>query len=207
MKARLAVLVSGSGSNLQAVIDACAGGTLDAVIVVVVSNRKDAYALVRAEHAGIPALYHPLKWFLDTGRSREEYDAALADLTAPYRPGWIALAGWMHVLGMSFLSRFPSRVINLHPALPGQFPGTNSIARALEAYRRGEITETGVMVHRVPDAGVDNGPVLATVNVPIWSDDTLDTLTSRMHEAEHRLLVSTLVKLVNGQKAPDQADQ
>src|SRR6185436_17239729 len=118
---------------------------------------------------------------------------------APYQPDWVILAGWMHVLGMSFLEHYPNRVVNLHPALPGQFPGTNSIARAFEAYQQGEITETGIMVHLVPDAGVDDGPTLATVTVPIHPDDTLETLEERMHEAEHELLVNTLRGLISGE--------
>jgi phosphoribosylglycinamide formyltransferase-1 len=197
MKKRLAVLASGNGSNLQAILDACADGSLQAVVPVVVSNKSDAYALVRAESSGADALYHPLKWYLQTGRTREDYDAALADLIAPYQPDWIVLAGWMHILSLAFLGRFPNRVINLHPALPGQFPGTNSIARALDAYQRGEIQETGIMVHVVPDAGVDSGPVLATHSVPIQPEDTLESLTERMHLAEHSLFIETLRHLVN----------
>src|SRR5258708_29507429 len=114
MKTKLAVFVSGNGTNLQAILDACDSGELDAVVTVVVSNKKSAYALVRAEMAGVPAIFHPLKWFLDTGRSRKEYDASLADLIKPYAPDWIVLAGWMLVLDMPFLERYPERVINLH---------------------------------------------------------------------------------------------
>jgi phosphoribosylglycinamide formyltransferase 1 len=90
------------------------------------------------------------------------------------------------------LDRFPNRVINLHPALPGTFPGTHAIERAFEAYQHGEITQTGVMVHMVPDEGVDSGPVLAYQVVPISSEDTLETLEARMHAVEHRLLVDVL---------------
>lgn len=195
MKAKLAVFVSGNGTNLQAILDACDSGELDAVVTVVVSNRKNAYALVRAEIAGVPAIFHPLKWFLDTGRSRKEYDASLFELIKPYTPDWIILAGWMLVLDMPFLEHYPERVINLHPALPGHFPGTNAIERAFEAYQSGKITETGVMVHLVPDAGVDVGPTLGTSPVPIFPDDTLESLTERVHEAEHRLLIETLKQL------------
>jgi phosphoribosylglycinamide formyltransferase 1 len=198
-KPRLAVFASGNGSNLQAIIDACEGGDLPAVVVIVVGNRKDARALDRAERHGITAIYHPLKWYLDTGRSREDYDAALADLIAPYEPDWIVLAGWMHVLSMAFLARYPDKVINLHPALPGQFPGIHAIERAFDAYQRGEITETGIMVHLVPDAGVDVGPALATHTIPILPDDTIDTLTERVHASEHELLVSTIRGLVTSQ--------
>ncbi|RME61107.1 MAG: phosphoribosylglycinamide formyltransferase, partial [Caldilineae bacterium] len=127
---------------------------------------------------------------------RRQYDADLADLVAGYKPDWVVLAGWMHILSSAFLSRFPSRVVNLHPALPGQFPGAHAMQDALDAYARGEIDHTGVMVHLVPDERVDEGPVLATRIVPILPDDTLDTLAARMHAVEHDLLVQTLQGLV-----------
>jgi phosphoribosylglycinamide formyltransferase 1 len=195
-KTRLAVFASGSGSNLQAILDACASGELNAVVAIVISNRKDAYALDRAEMAGVESIYHPLKWYLDTGRTRADYDASLTELIAPFDVDYVILAGWMHVLSMSFLQYFPQRVINLHPALPGQFAGVNAIQRAYEAYRNGELQETGVMVHLVPDEGVDDGPVLATATVPIYPDDTLELLTERVHETEHRILVDTLRQLI-----------
>jgi len=105
----------------------------------------------------------------------------------------------MHVLSLAFLSRFPNRVINLHPALPGAFPGVNAIARAFAAYRRGAITATGVMVHLVPDEGVDCGPVIAQATVPILPDDTLESLEARIHAVEHELLVGALKRLISGE--------
>ncbi len=198
MTARLAVLISGNGSNLQAIIDAIRMGTLDAEIVVVVSNRKNAFGLVRAEKAGIPTRYFPLKPYTDAGRPRTEYDADLAQIVAEYRPDWIVLAGWMHILSKAFLDRFPYRVINLHPALPGQFPGAHAIADAFAAFQRGEIKQTGCMVHLVPDEAVDAGPVIGVAEVPIYRTDTLETLTNRMHQAEHRLLVQSLHRLIVG---------
>lgn len=187
----LAVLISGSGTNLQAIIDATRRGALDATIAVVVSNRREAFGLTRAQQAGIPTLYFPLKPYRDAGRSREEYDADLAQRVAAYAPDLIVLAGWMHVFTAAFLDRFPQRVINLHPALPGQFAGTHAIARAFAAFQRGEIDHTGVMVHWViPD--VDAGPVLASEVVPIYPTDTLDDLEARIHAVEHRLLVDTI---------------
>lgn len=198
MTARLAVLISGNGSNLQAIIDAIRMGTLDAEIVVVVSNRKNAFGLVRAEKAGIPTRYFPLKPYTDAGRPRTEYDADLAQIVAEYRPDWIVLAGWMHILSKAFLDRFPYRVVNLHPALPGQFPGAHAIADAFAAFQRGEIKQTGCMVHLVPDEAVDAGPVIGVAEVPIYRTDTLETLTNRMHQAEHRLLVQSLHRLIVG---------
>ncbi|MCC9075845.1 phosphoribosylglycinamide formyltransferase [Litorilinea aerophila] len=198
MTSKLAVLISGNGSNLQAIIDAIRARMLDAEIVVVVSNRKNAYGLERAAQAGIPTRYHPLKPYRDAGRSRQEYDADLARILQEYRPDWVVLAGWMHILSDAFLRHFPYRVINLHPALPGQFPGATAIADAFEAYQRGEIKETGVMVHLVPDEQVDRGPVVASEAVPIYPSDNLETLTNRIHQTEHRLLVGALRRLLEG---------
>ncbi len=189
---RLVVLISGGGTNLQAVLDACASGELAAQVVAVISNVGDAYGLERARRAGVPAFVLVKR----KAQDRRDYDAALADLVRPYQPDFIVLAGWMRILTSAFIAQFPDRIINLHPALPGMFPGINSIARALDAYRAGAVRETGVMVHRVPDEGVDSGPVLAQAAVPIVADDTLETLSARVHAIEHQLLVDTLKRLV-----------
>lgn len=191
---RLVVLISGSGSNLQAILDGCADGRLPATVAAVVSNRSDAFGLERAARAGVPTHTLRLKAFPD----RPSYDAALADLVAGYAPDFVVLAGWMHLLGMPFLRHFPNRVINLHPALPGAYPGTHAIERAWEDARQGRIRETGVMVHLVPDEGVDDGPVLATTTIPIYPGEPLADLEARIHAAEHRLLVETLARLAQG---------
>jgi phosphoribosylglycinamide formyltransferase 1 len=188
---RLVVLISGNGSNLQAILDACQSGELSASVVCVISNKADAYGLVRAKNAGIEAIH-----FVKQGdESRNEYDARLAELVITKEPDFVVLAGWMRILTSSFLNHFPNRVVNLHPALPDTFPGTHAIERAFEAYQRGEIEHTGVMVHLVPDEGVDNGPVLATEIVPINKDDTLETLETHVHQTEHVLLVNALKKI------------
>lgn len=189
---RLAVLVSGNGSNLQAVLDACAEGRLPARVAVVISNRREAYALERARLAGVPVVVKPKP----KDQDRRIYDAEMAGIVQAYAPDWVILAGWMRVLSSAFLDAFPRRVINLHPALPGTFPGTHSIERALEAYRRGEIQETGVMVHYVPDEGVDCGPVIAQARVEIQPEDTLQALEARVHAAEHRLLVEAIERVL-----------
>ncbi len=190
---KLAVLISGYGSNLQALIDACRAGELPGVeIAVVVSNRRDAYGLERARQAKIPTEYHPLAPYRAAGRSRADYDADLAALLARYGAEWVVLAGWMHLFSRAFLGRFPGRVLNLHPALPGQFPGTDAIARAYEAAQRGEIDHTGVMVHLVPDEAVDAGPVVLQEAVPIRPEDTLADLEARIHVVEHRLIVEAV---------------
>jgi len=187
-QSRLVILISGNGSNLQAILDACNLGELNASVVSVISNKADAYGLIRAKNAGVEAIHFAKK----ENESRHEYDARLADYVSTCLPACVVLAGWMRLLSSSFLSSFPNRVINLHPALPGMFPGTHAIERAFEAYQRGEIDHTGIMVHLVPDEGVDNGPVLATEIVPIEKSDTLEVLEDRVHQIEHMLLVRTL---------------
>lgn len=190
-KPRLIIFISGSGSNLQAILDAAANDLITVDIVLVVSNRKSAYGLVRAELAGVPALYFPLKPYNEMGRGREQYDADLAEAIMPYQPDLIVLAGWMHVLSPAFLNHFPRQVINLHPALPEQFSGTHAIERAYEAFQRGEITYSGCMVHyTIPE--VDAGPVIAHTIVPIYPTDALADFEARMHEAEHALLVGAI---------------
>jgi formyltetrahydrofolate-dependent phosphoribosylglycinamide formyltransferase len=190
--ARLVVLISGSGSNLQAILDACAAGVLEAEVVAVVSNTADAFGLERAAKAGVEAIHFPK----EREETRRDYDARLAALVSARRPDYVVLAGWMRILSSAFLSAFQNRVINLHPALPGAFPGVHAIERAYEAFRRGDIDHTGVMVHLVPDEGVDDGPVLAAKNVPIYADDNLESLAERVHAAEHRLLVETLQNVI-----------
>ncbi len=192
MTSRLVVLISGNGSNLQAILDACASGELDATVVSVISNKAEAYGLTRARNVGIESIHFPK---LET-ESRQQYDARLANYVTTRQPDYIILAGWMRILSNSLLSSFPNRVVNLHPALPETFPGTHSIERAYEAYQRKEIKYTGVMVHLVPDEGVDNGPVLAAEIVPIFADDTLESLEARVHQTEHKLLITTLKQLV-----------
>ncbi len=199
MEPHLVVLASGYGSNLQAVLDACETGELAARIAAVASDHIDAYALERARLAGIPTLYHPWKPYREAQKDRRAYDADLAELILPYEPALVVLAGWMRVLTSAFLHRFPMRVINLHPALPGTFPGTNAIGRAWEAFQRGEITQTGVMVHYVPDEGVDDGPVIAEELVPILPADTLETLETRIHQIEHRILVRAIAMVLDHQ--------
>lgn len=198
MATKIAVLISGHGNNLQAVIDAIRGKYLDAEIVLVVSNSKNAYGLERARKAGIPTHFHSLKSYLDAGRTRIDHDRDLADLLVEHQPDFVLLAGWMHILSQPFLDRFPYRVINLHPALPGKFPGAHAVEDAFAAFQRGEIKQTGVMVHLVPDERVDAGPVLGSEEVHIYPSDTLEMLENRIHQTEHRLLIQTLNQLIEG---------
>ncbi|RLC58515.1 MAG: phosphoribosylglycinamide formyltransferase [Chloroflexota bacterium] len=194
---KIGVLISGFGSNLQAILDGVDEGNLPGVeVALVVSNRRDAYGIKRAVNHGVPVVYFPLAPYTKAGRPRREYDADLASILRAFDVSWTVLAGWMHVLSDAFLSHFPDRVVNLHPALPGTFPGTHGIERAYEAYRRGEIDHTGVMVHLVPDEAVDAGPVVAQEEVPIHPEDSLEDLEARIHAVEHRLLVQALRDLL-----------
>ena len=195
---RLVVLASGTGSNLQAILDACTSGDLDAEVVAVVSDKDNAYALKRAADAGVPSVHIGPH----AGEDRGDYDARLADIVSGFAPDLIVLAGWMRILTNAFLGWFPNEVINLHPALPGELRGTRAVERAWHEALAGERTRTGVMVHRVPDEGVDDGPVLASVEVPINLDDTFESLQARIHAAEHRLLVEAIRDLVRP-SAPD----
>ncbi|KAI8336514.1 phosphoribosylglycinamide formyltransferase [Chlamydoabsidia padenii] len=188
----IVVLISGSGSNLQALIDATHSQPprLNANIIGVISNRQKAYGLERARQAGIPTETVSLKRFKDQGKTREDFDDAVATLiTDTYRPDLVVLAGWMHILSPRFLAHFPRHnVMNLHPALPGQFDGAHAIDRAFEAFQQGQIKETGIMVHKVI-ADVDRGQVILQQPVPILDTDTLETLEERIHTAEHQIIV------------------
>lgn len=194
---RLVVLAAGHGSNLQAILNACAAGAIAAQVTAVISHNPGAYALIRAQDAQVPAIYKPRR----PTQTRREYDAELAGLVQTFTPDWVVLAGWLRVLSSDFLQHFPERVINLHPALPGAFPGLHAIERAFEAYQHGAVAGTGVMVHRVPDEGVDTGPVLAQEDVPILPTDDLAALEARIHTVEHRLLIKVLQDLCGGAPA------
>ncbi|KAJ3140864.1 hypothetical protein HK100_008739 [Physocladia obscura] len=194
----ICVLISGSGTNLQALIDACANGTIpDTRIGLVVSNRSAAYGLERARIAGIATFTQTLKSHKDAGKTRADFDADLASsIRAEFAKNTnnaaldlIVLAGFMHILSPVFLAAFETTpIINLHPALPGQFDGANAIGRAYEAFQAGVVSETGVMVHRVI-AEVDRGDVVLVERVPILASDTLESLEQRIHEVEHGIIV------------------
>ena len=189
---KVAVLASGSGTNLQALIDARASKRLDADIVAVITDNPSAGAIQRAHTAGIAV--HVVS--RSVGESRAQYDARLADVVRSTGADLVVLAGFMRLLSMQFLSYFPMRVVNLHPALPGEFPGINAIERAFAERDTVGRTHSGVMVHFVPDEGVDDGPVIETREVPILPTDTVETFTERMHETEHIIIVSAVQRVV-----------
>lgn len=171
----IGVLVSGSGTNLQALLDA------DLPVVAVASNVPGVRALVRAEAAGVPTAVFRLEEY----PSREARDLAMAGWLEGQGASLVVCAGYMHLLTPAFLERLPA--INVHPSLLPLFPGTTAVEDALTA----GVDETGVTVHRV-DEGVDTGPILAQEPVPILPGDTPETLRERLHEVEHRLLPETV---------------
>lgn len=203
---RVAVFVSGSGSNLQALLDAQQTGDLgNAEIVLVVSDRADAYGLQRALKHRVAAAFVPLRRPRDPV-ARAEWERRLADVTAAFTPDLIVLAGFMRVLSPVFLDRFPNRVINQHPALlPDDSGDTFVTSRGIvipalrgahvvaDALRLG-LPITGCTVHRVTPA-VDDGPVLARAEVPILPGDTEETLHERIKQVEHRLIVEVVARL------------
>ncbi len=175
------VLVSGAGSNLQALLD-------DGIrVVAVASNVSDAAALARASRAGVPTAVFALEDFSD----RDARDAAMADWLLAHGVGLVVCAGYTHLLRPVLLERFPAKVLNVHPALLPAFPGAHAVEEALAA----GATETGATVHLV-DEGVDTGPVLRQEAVPVLPGDTPDTLHARIREVEHRLLPEVVRELI-----------
>lgn len=189
----IVVLASGNGSNAQALIDATADGRIRGTVVAVVTDNPAARVLGRARNAGVTAVVVER----ELGTTRADFDARLAATVAAFAPGLVVLAGWMRILTMGFIGSVGAPVVNLHPALPGELVGTHAIERAWEERLSGR-THSGVMVHLVPDEGVDTGPALGTTRVPLWPDDTLGEFEERMHAAEHELLVSVVGSIVDG---------
>jgi phosphoribosylglycinamide formyltransferase 1 len=177
------VLISGSGSNLQALIDGQLEGRLPITLRAVVSNCADAYGLRRAEQAGIPSRVLSHRDF----PSRDAYDAALGELIAGFEPGLIALAGFMRILTPAFVARFRGRMFNIHPSLLPKFPGLQTHQRALDA---GE-TEHGATVHFVTEE-LDGGPAVLQARVPVLPGDDADRLAARVLEQEHRIYPQTV---------------
>ncbi|MCQ3812964.1 MAG: phosphoribosylglycinamide formyltransferase [Acidimicrobiia bacterium] len=198
---RLVVLASGNGTNLEALLDATENGHLEATIVAVFVNRSNAQAQKRAQNHRVHSEYFGLTPYLNSYNKRSDarhhYDTDLAQKVASQQPDLVILAGWMHIFSMAFLCRFPNRVINLHPALPGEFPGATAINDAWKAHLQDGLERSGVMVHLVNDEGIDDGLVLATREVPITSADNRTTFEARMHAAEHQLLVAAVGDYLN----------
>jgi len=174
----IAVLLSGSGSNLQAIIDAAERGEIPGRIGLVVSNKADAYGLTRARNHGIPTAVVDHKAY----GSREEFDAKLVEEIQTSGADLVCLAGFMRVVTPVFLRAFPHRILNIHPALLPSFPGTHGPGQAL----RYGVRFSGCTVHFL-DEGVDTGPIIVQAIVPVHEDDTEETLSARILKEEHRI--------------------
>jgi phosphoribosylglycinamide formyltransferase-1 len=185
-RTRLVVLVSGTGTNLQALLDAASAPGYPATVVAVGADRDDAQGLKRAEHAGVPTFVVRLADFADRG----EWDAALAAAVAAYDPDLVVLAGFMKLVGAAFLARFPGRIINTHPALSPAFPGVHAPRDAL----RYGVKITGCTIFLV-DEGIDTGPIIAQAPVPVRVDDDETSLHERIKSVERALLVDTVARM------------
>jgi phosphoribosylglycinamide formyltransferase-1 len=185
---RVAVLISGEGSNLQALLDTASAGRLGAEIAVVVSNRAAARGLDRARNAGVPARHLGGK-----DLSREAYDEALAALLAEYSPDLLVLAGFMRIFSAGFVARFEGRILNIHPSLLPNYPGLDTHRRVLEAGERWH----GATVHFVT-VDLDAGPGVLQYRLPVRADDTVESLTARVHVGEHFILPRAVEWFVGG---------
>lgn len=189
MTIRLGVLISGSGTNLQAIIDACEADTLDAEVAVVISDRTDARGLQRARTHGIEAVLVERGGFT----SAADFNAAIRETLRGHAVEWVVMAGYMRLLGTEVLDAFPDHVVNLHPALLPSFPGADGIGDAL-AYG---VKVTGVTVH-FANENFDEGPIIAQEALEVFEDDTAETLAERIHEIEHRIYPAALQLIAEG---------
>lgn len=180
---RVGVLISGGGTNLQALIDATSNGSIPAEIAVVISNRANAGGLERAKLAGIPAVHIGHRQF----PTRADYDQALVQCLTQHEVKWVCLAGFMRLITDTFLKAFPERVLNIHPALLPAFPGLQGQEQAFAA----GVQIAGATVHFV-DSGCDTGPIIAQGAVPVLPDDDLDSLKQRILTIEHQIYPQVL---------------
>ncbi|XQW86381.1 phosphoribosylglycinamide formyltransferase [Thalassotalea piscium] len=178
MPRRIVVLISGSGTNLQALIDACKTSDYPGKVVGVISNKVDAYGLVRAQENNIATHAISHKDF----DSRESYDEALIEQIDNFQPDVVVLAGFMRILTPNFVQHFSGKLLNIHPSLLPKYQGLNTHQRAIDA----KDSEHGVSVHFVTEE-LDGGPVILQAKVPIFDGDSADDLASRVHEQEHRI--------------------
>jgi len=186
---RLGVLISGRGSNLQALIDAVGDGRLEATIAVVISNREDAQGLARAREAGIEAICISHKGW----PSRADYDRALIEALRAREVGLVCLAGFMRIFAGPMIDAFPNRILNIHPALLPSFPGVDVQAQAIEY----GVKISGVTVHIVTRE-LDAGPIVLQRAVPVLDDDTPDTLAARILVEEHRAYPEAVQMILDG---------
>ncbi len=190
MTRRIAVLISGRGSNLQSIINAVNSGSLPATIAVVVSNKRDAPGLALAASAGIEPLFVNPK----DHSGRTAYDQAIVDQLRHRRIDLVCLAGFMRLVGRPLLEAYPGRIVNIHPSLLPSFPGLDAQQQALDH----GVRISGATVHFVT-AGLDDGPILLQAAVPVLERDTVDTLSTRILEEEHRLYPEAIRLVLDGQ--------
>ena len=179
---RLGVLASGRGTNLQAIIDAIEAGTLDALIAVVISNKKEAQALERARRHQLTGVFLDPKPFAHESNSREAYDRAILDVLKKHDVELIALAGYMKIVTTVLIAAYPDRIMNIHPSLLPAFPGLDAQKKAVDW----GVKIAGCSVHFVT-TGVDEGPIIIQAGVPVFQGDTADTLSARILTQEHRI--------------------
>ncbi|MBC3379810.1 phosphoribosylglycinamide formyltransferase [Serratia fonticola] len=189
---KIVVLVSGQGSNLQALIDACQQGRIAATIVAVLSNNAQAYGLQRAEKAGIAAQALDAKGFAD----REAFDAALAQAIDQYQPDLVVLAGYMRILSNAFVQRYAGRMLNIHPSLLPKYPGLHTHRQAID---NGD-AEHGTSVHFVTEQ-LDGGPVILQAKVPIFPGDEEDEVIERVQTQEHTIYPLVVSWFIEGRLA------
>ena len=186
-RTKVGVLISGNGSNLQALIEACKQLDYPAEIVTVISNKSEAYGLARAKDAGIPAYVVNHKDF----QTREAFDAEVDSILQQHQVEIVCLAGFMRLLSREFVTKWQGRLLNIHPSLLTAFKGAHAVADALAAGAK----VTGCTVHQVISE-VDAGPILLQAEVPVLEGDTEETLAQRMHAQEHRIYPLALKKLL-----------
>lgn len=186
---RLGVLVSGSGTNLQAIIDRIESGVINAVVACVISNKADAYALIRAAKHGIPVVVHENSRFSD----RKSYDAVTVDILHSHSVDLVILAGYMRILTETMVNAFPNAIMNIHPALLPSFPGLHAQQQALDY----GVLFSGCTVHFV-DCGTDTGPIILQSVVPVEQNDTEETLSARIQKAEHQTFATAIKLFVEG---------
>lgn len=186
---KIGVLVSGSGTNLQSILDACAGDEYKARVVCVISNKADAYALERARKAGIPALHLDHRAY----SGREGYDEALVATLREFEVELVAMAGFMRIITPVLLEAFPNAVMNIHPALLPAFPGLHAQRQALEH----GVKIAGCTVHFV-DPGTDTGPIIIQAAVPVLEGDTEQSLSARVQKEEHRIYPEAIQMFAEG---------
>ena len=189
MSRRIAALISGRGSNLQAILDAIAGARLEAAVAIVISNRADAPGLTRAREGGLEALYLAPRAYAD----RDAYDRAIVEVLRAHGVDLVCLAGYMRVVGPSVLEAFPNRILNIHPSLLPSFPGLHAQRQALEH----GVRVSGATVHLV-NGELDAGPIVLQAAVPVLDGDTIERLSTRILVEEHRIYPEAVRMILDG---------